>query len=235
MITCNTNDLEPYLTQTKVLLCSLRENYPNHKVLVYLVNSEGANKDLENIHPNCEIINKTIKFRKDPKAEMSCFRSDFTIETLKKYKEPVLYLDVDTIVRKDLSEIFNDLKGNSFKVLKRDWDKVKNCKPSDYYRINSGVFAIGYSQNSISMLEDCSQRIKRDVHFPVDQKMLYLSWVSHKKTVNLIELNRSFNDCDPLWNKEKTFSPSSHIWHCKASRFLDPTFQKEWKHYLSKV
>lgn len=235
MIICNTNDLEPYLSQTKVLLCSLRENYPSHPVLVYLVNSKDAIKDLQGIHPNCEIINKTIEFKKDPKAEMSCFRSDFTIETLKKYKQPVLYLDVDIIVRKDLSEIFNDLKGNSFKVLKRDWDKVKNRKPSDYYRINSGVFAIGYSSSSIEMLQDCSQRIKQNVHFPVDQKMLYLSWVSHQKTVNLIELDRSFNDCDPLCNKEKTFSQNSHIWHSKAGRFLDPTFQKEWKYYLLKT
>lgn len=226
-IVCTMNGVTKYFDQAKALLQSLYENSPNERVFMYLVNYKEGEEILKKINPNCKVIHyNTKQIIKDVRGFMSNFRTFAIKDALEKNKDGILYMDCDTLVRKDLSIFWDNLFPNVLKIIVRDKSTgydLSNLENPEDCRVQGGVFGVGNSDATINMISDYKQRVDNTPYFMGEQRFLYECLKEHTN-VKHIQLDKKFNEWD--------FNNDSYIWHCKAKHFNNIKYQKEYKKYL---
>ena len=145
-ISVNQNFIDPL----KICLYSLKENYPQHPpIIIYHTNlSEAQIQDLLIIEPNCFFLKNTFKKREigpimdhlpawtDPKV----FYARLALRREKVFKgyNNILHLDVDTVVLKNLDDLFQQ---HTFYIIK------------EAYTWECSIFRNHYDENLLYQLK----------------------------------------------------------------------------------
>lgn len=228
MITTALNYNNFYFEQLLVLLTSININSPDDIVSIFLVDFP---KDIENklkkIFNKFIFINRelNINTKKDIPGFMVCYRGLVVKECLEKYKEPVAWFDTDIIVRKNLKSFWAGTKTNQLKIYYRGDDVP------DKVKFQAGIFAVGYSDETMKFISEWSDIIQSDMYWYADQKQLYLVYNKYSDNIKLIKMSRIFNDIGDS-TRTDVFDNNSVIWHCKKSHFYHERFRKEYLKYL---
>lgn len=229
MIVTALNQDNFYLEQLLVLLTSINVNSPTEKVFVFLINFDmELELKLKRCFNNVIFENRNINLGKNPAGTMVCYRGSVIKECLEYTKKPVAWFDTDIIVRGDLSTFWKRVKTNQLQIRYRG----NNVKTK--VRFNAGVFAIGYSEQTLRFISKWNEVIIRKNIWYEDQLQLYLIYKEFSNDIELIKMSQSFNDMGDSTNMD-VFRDNSLIWHCKKSHFYNKKFRKEYLMYLKKA
>lgn len=148
-----------------------------------------------------------------------CYKPKFILEKLKKLKRPLLWIDADAVVLKDL-DFFNSLKDCDISL------KINESYAKDNpYRAMTGTLFINYTQNAIKILnlwnDLCQFLLKEKRDFELwDQMCLKYVLFDMKQKFCIKNLPEKY--CyifdDPYSNLE---AKDIHILHFQASRLKD--------------
>lgn len=219
IITNSTPDLY-YFEQLIAFLMSIKINSPKHinMVKVFLANYP---KDLE------EKLKKTFREVSFENNNLSMVDSRgfgtiidraFRVkECLKKYKENVLWLDTDIIIRGDLTKLL-EVDSKQLKILYRKKNNERN-------RINAGVFNIGYSDITYNFISEWYERIKVNKKWGDGQLEFWRTFVKYLENIKLIDITLKYNSVG-------NFNDEYIVWHCKKGHFDRSKYQIEYKKYL---
>jgi alpha-N-acetylglucosamine transferase len=226
VIVSGVNDNPHYMDCMRVMVSSLAKYAPKESVKLLLLGGPREYAvELCDRNQNVAVVHSEGK----PGATHRIYQiHQFVLGHLGAY-DKVLWLDNDTIIRKPLDEIWDDVAPNSLKI----WRK-KNDKKS--HRFQAGVSVIGSGEHTKAWLRDIMQRESTyfdkpgahldghgSPHWMVSQTYLYKCFMENGNIKHL-QLSKKYND--------SKFKDSSIIWHCKSSHFDEAKFQKEFKEYL---
>lgn len=218
IITSCTEDYVPYL---KVLLASLEANSPQDQMTVYPVNFESP--DLQERFPQYRFEPRHLNLSKNKDGIMCVYRTVLLKEHFDRSSEPILWLDVDTMVRKDLAHFWGDIRPNSLKIFIRDGDDIRK-------RFQTGVFAFGNSDATKRFVEEYNEACQNDPAWYQDQIMIYLLYEEYRSSIDLISMSADYND------KRHPKLEGSTIWHYKMRKKSHPKYEKrvhtEYMKYL---
>ena len=231
MIVTSLNYDKFYFEQLLVLLTSIRINSPNDMVSIFLVDFPKEVEHKLNIEfDKFKFINRTLNVssKKNVAGFMVCYRSLVVKECLEIYKEPTAWFDTDIIVRNDLKLFWNGVDTDQLKILYRGDSSPKHT------RFQAGVFAVGYSEDTMKYISEWNNVIQSSHLWYEDQKQLYILYTKYSDRIKLIKMDKGFNDVGDS-NKKESFSDDSTIWHCKKPHFYNKKFRKEYLKYLKMV
>lgn len=125
-------------------------------------------------------------------------------DILKAIDVPLVYIDVDNIVRKDLVEFSKEIRQYDVSIFKYplhlhpvSWRK--------FMTFACGIIGISPTQNSIDFFEDMKNEVINNKILTVgDQLDFYNVWLKHKDKIKLNKFSKSYKDCD--------FHDDSVIW-----------------------
>ena len=197
-----------YIDNLKFLLKSINIFHPEEQVIIYLINYTNKNDgEFTNIHPNIKIkhINKNgsnIEIRNFS----AHLRAQALLENFNKDVPHILWLDVDIIIRRSISNLLKiSTQIPTIKILVRRGN-AHNC------RFQSAVFALNNTVTTKKMLKwwadyiETNDKTNNIDGWFADQHGLYLGCL--KFNINVSQLSEQYND--------STFKPTSTIWHCKG-------------------
>jgi len=211
------NDSPHYIEQARVAIRSIQLNSPGCEIVLYLVNfTENKFKG---------IVVKDVKL--DNLNKITGYSLFAMYQTLVEYKQSILWLDVDVIIRGELSGILDDVSPNTLKILMRE--DVGHSKV-----FNSGVVVVGYSDITVKMMDLASKRALAHHVWYSDQLHLYKTYIEYKDNINLINLLDQ-----PKWHdiggKKDSFLDDSIIWHCKRTHFNESPYKEEYEYYKNSI
>ena len=221
IITNSTPD-EYYFNQLIAFLMSIKINSPKHMELIKVFLSNYPKK----LEMKLKIAFEEIEFKNNP-LKMIDSRGFGVIvdrairvrECFDKYKDAVVWLDTDILIRGDLSE-FLKIKPKQLKILYRKGSP-------EHVRINAGVFNIGYSKETYNFICDWYNRIKVNKRWGQGQLEFWRAYKKgYKKKIEMIELPLKYNSAGK-------FNDKYIIWHCKKGHFNRVKYQVEYQKYLS--
>jgi len=170
-----------------------------------------------------------------------------------------IYIDSDMIVRKNLSDLINNIENNNNKSAifvqhQRKFSKIKNNIPysNDKMRdpniiFNTGFIGLNNTLENKLFLENvvnnigiclksdklCTKPDKNKIWLP-DQYSFFISYLEFKNKIIFNKLELSYNNHYDIplvkSNKELLFNDKFHIWHC-ITLFEHPKFQTEFNYY----
>ena len=224
MIICTTNKSPKHIEQLKAMIESVAVNSPNDEIAVYLLDfNDNDVPDLSAINLKCSIIRRdegTALISANKIAPfMWRYRSIMMRDALYRFDQPILYLDTDILVRKNLSKFWSDIGPNTIKVMVRE-TKDRTAMTQ------AGVFAVGNSDETRNMMEFYNENVQSKPQPFVEQEWLYRA-INHHLEVKHIQLKDEFND----WH----FNDNSTIWHSKGKHFHEKKFQTEYQNYLGRA
>lgn len=207
------NESQAYKDFAKCLVESIYKFHNNCVVEFKAINfKEGDYKELLALNQNINFhkINKDFsnKSQEYYKGFLMYNRTLFIEEMLKKYKQPILYLDTDCMLRGEVSFIENKLdEGFDMMVLTRPKQPPKT-------KFNAGVIALNYNSKVMNLirlwkkcmgenLENISIKNSKGRSSSREQVCLWSSY--NKSDVLLHPLPQKFNDGD--------LRKGSIIWH----------------------
>lgn len=224
LITCLVNNSPKHVDQLKALVMSICENAPNERVVVNLLDFDDMPTDVSHINRNVAIHYRKVGTQKIPKSKIAafmwCYRSVVMSEMIINHNEPILYLDVDTLVRAPLDDFWLDVESASIKIMRRDTKE-------DISKFQAGVFAVGNSKATRDMMKYYNTVVQADIHPFAEQKLLYQAWLMFRDKVEHVQLDSKYND----WH----FNSKSIIWHSKGKHFGEKRYQDEYQGYLSRA
>ncbi len=228
MIITNSTSDSPYFEQLLAFLKSFEMNSPEHIINVFLVNypTEKKNRLIECFN-GFRFENRSMNMLSDKRFSLIIFRAQLIKECFEKYKEPVVWIDTDVIVRKNLSE-FLEIKSNQLKILYRELPP--NPGPADA-PINAGIFNIGYSEPTYKFICDWLGGCINNPIWGQGQMEFWKSYKKYSNEIELIKMDEKFNDL----GGRGPFSDDSVMWHCKQNHFKNEKFQKEFQYYLERI
>lgn len=221
IITNSTPD-KYYYDQLIAFLVSIKINSPKHVGLIKVFLSNYPRKlemRLKKAFKDVEFENNRLKMIDSRGFGVIVDRAIRVRECFDKYKDAVVWLDTDILIRGDISE-FLEIKPRQLKILYR-----KNSP--ERVRINAGVFNIGYSKETYDFICDWYNRIKVNKRWGQGQLEFWRAFKSYRNSkIKMIEL--------PLkYNSTGKFNDEYIIWHCKKGHFNRIPYQVEYKKYLA--
>lgn len=153
---------QKYLPEAKILIKSCARHEPDQRFYLYLV---GINRDEETTisswHPKIIVDKGTWPYHSDPRPGMiNCIRSIALEKVLKKYHEPSVYLDSDTILRGPLTKLFEILESYDLSVKYRPELKQRGVVNSPHAStFSSGIIAIRPSDEGIQFASEYNIRV----------------------------------------------------------------------------
>ena len=177
MIVTATNYSDCRFDQLKVLLRSLYLTNSSNRVRVHLVDFPFRPK-LEVINPSCEVFmeQEDLDNKKDVRGFMVCYRSRVILRALKSCEDPIAWFDTDILVRGSLEYFWRDVKSNSLKIMKR------NSSRKDL-QFQAGIFVIGNSSATTSMIEEFDEHLRCSFKWYEDQKALFSVYDKNKDKI----------------------------------------------------
>ena len=133
--------------------------------------------------------------------------------------DQILTIDSDTIIRRPMDGIWDDVQPNTIKI----WVKEKK-RSGSFTKVQAGVHIFGNSFAIRNYYRDFMDKLGDDWEFKEGQAMIYTVYEAHRGKICYIQMPKKYNDSE--------FKDGSVIWHCKHGHFDDPKFQKEFQHYL---
>lgn len=159
-----------FLPHLQVLVASVNRHFPQAHIHIYLVNINDPKEQisLKQLHPNIQftLIEKNleeaiIKIALDGKTqytEKAGFCVNLRVHAihtlLNKGVSNILFVDADTIIRKDLSELFDQLKNSHILIHKRPKEK-------HFMRVAGGVIAVRNTDWSKSFFKRFIEQVDR--------------------------------------------------------------------------
>lgn len=247
-----------YAVLMAALIKSIIHNHLSSENLVfYLLNDQISKANQSKINalahnlPKVDLIwyNTNQVFPKDVKfpEDGSAFPSTAYLRLFAPYitqaeAKKIIYFDVDMIVRKDVSEIWNiDLQGYTMaavldvtKTVGCTWGGIPNYKelglPADAKYFNSGL-----------MLIDCKKWVEQNIPEQVFTAMKkHIAYVNFADQYGLnVVFAQNWLEIDPLWNWFATnYHPNPKCIHYLDIKPIfksyksDETFKKEFYKYL---
>lgn len=224
-----------FVPRLRALAASLAANMPVALLHACLVNvrDAGTVRSLQAAHGNLEvsfedaILDATVvKMGRDgitPYTEKAGFcvnlRGRAVLRLLRQGRRRVLFLDADSIVRRDLRPLFALMDANDVVIHKRPHEK-------DYMGVAGGVIGVRPSAGGLEFFERAVERIdaigNRD--FFSDQLAFHQTIAELGERVRVAHLPKAFID----WE----FAPDSFIWVGKGRRkFENETYLEEERLY----
>jgi hypothetical protein len=223
MIITNSTPDKYYYNQLIAFLMSIKMNSPKHMRLmrVFLANyPKDLEMKLKKAFHDVEFENNPLKMIDKRGFGVIVDRAIRVIECFDKYKESVVWLDTDILVRGDISELL-EIKPKQLKILYRKGSPER-------VRINAGVFNIGYSKETYDFICEWYNRIKVNKRWGQGQLEFWRAYKRHRDKVKMIELSLKYNSTGK-------FNDEYIIWHCKKGHFDRVKYQEEYKDYLAKA
>lgn len=227
MIITNSTTDSFYLDQLLAFLSSIRANSSSSKVLISLVNTNNEIYDrLKTVFSEFIFEQCSIDMVDTRGFSLIILRANMLRDCFSKYREPISWIDTDTLIRKDLSE-FIKVSSNELKIL------IRNHDPNVLYSapINAGVFSIGCSDATKNLVNDWYKDCVANPKWGYGQIALWKAYSKRRNEIKLTGLSKSYNDMGSS-DKLDVFNKNSIIWHCKKKHFNNPKFQKEFQYYL---
>lgn len=228
---------ENYLSEARTLMRSCARHEPDQRFYLFLVNGgsipDGA---IKKWHPRTIVERVTWPHDNERWRGIMCAaRSVPVVTVLETYREPTIYLDSDTLLRRPLTEAFRSLESCDLMVKFRpDLDHIGAAGTPHASKFNSGVIAIRPSEAGIHFAREYDRLLRaffatgrpveiyrRDLglRFIVDQELLYVCYLRLRDRLVFLPLPDKFNDA--------RFHASSVIWHGKGSARKHPQYLLE--------
>lgn len=198
-----------YLKYLRTLLKSLSLTNPEIYIHITLINIQYRDRttaSLKKIFKNIEFTYIDKKFNKAHHLKAFCanYRPRAINLLMKQGYEKILYTDVDTLFRKNLSEetdLFNDF---DIKVHFRNSDDRR-------FKVAAGIILLNNTVGSAEFMESWSNQILEfETSWFADQITFYECYKKYNKRVKFQHLDKAFIDWD--------FKLASAIWAGKGDR-----------------
>ena len=216
-----------YLERIKALLCSVRKNYSQARFYLHLVNVdlEQANS-LKEIYPQIQFKIESQTFASE--AEKRAYCANIRVKIIKELLAStdislLLYLDADSIVRQDLSELVNLISNHDLVILDRTYQSDLRLK------FFTGVIGINNTIASRKFIKKWWELIQPNLYqWYSDQLYFSQTYEYLKSEINLANLPPQFADWE-FWS-------NSPIWTAKGLRKEDnQIYLLEENYYLSQL
>ena len=224
MIITNSTPDTYYYEQLIAFLMSIKINSPKHMGLIKVFLANYPDEKLLKLRESfseVEFENNELKMI-DKRGFATIIDRAFRVgDCLKTFKDSVLWMDTDIIVRGDLSNIVQ-VKSKQLKILYRK-------EAPERVKINAGVFNIGYSDISYKFIKDWHSRILRNKKWGIGQLEFWRVFKKYRKNIEMTNITKKYNSAG------RHFEKDCIVWHCKMSHFNSPIYQKEYQKYLAEA
>jgi len=219
-----------YFYYSKYLINSIKKNV----TIPYKLNCYGIKLKKKHINylesNNCLVINDPIKLSNDPditnmfsKSKLSSYcaniRAKVIYDMMIRGDKYILYLDIDSLVRKDLKELFELIKKSNIVI------KIREDQLKDYLKVMTGVIGINNNLQSIKFIE-------RWKDLSINENRLY-KWYTDQITFTKV-MNNYLTEITCLPNEyiDCVFYNRTYIWCGKGNRKKDNlTYLHETRKY----
>lgn len=215
---------------------SVRSIYPDASIVfdAVLYNDREQLSQLEQIcsevrvFKNADVDKRLAKTAKLPSKNIPADRNKFAVFCagwrcfyiqciLEKYKKPVIWMDTDSLLRKNIDKTLSLVSNYDILLMERPESVKKQC------RALSSFYIVNYNEGGISFARQMAEKYLE--HFPqygfyTDQFILHLCSLNHKK----LNLGLSYGDSG--------FAKESFVWHRKLKRKDSPIWQAACNEYL---
>ncbi len=236
---------EKYLQEAKILIKSCAKHEPSQHFHLFLVNTPPKyDTVIHSWHPHINIEHVTWPYDvKNWRGIMCSARSIPIQKVLETSREPTIYLDSDTIIRKPLTELFHLLEKADLLVKYRpELEHFGVAGTKHASKFNSGVIAVRPSEIGLRFAQTYNKllrefinsgspivayRAEHHVNVYADQELLFVAYLQLQDQIKFQALPNKFNDAQ--------FKKDSVIWHGKGTAREHPHYIKEKLYYTNKL
>ncbi len=217
-----------YLKCLKVLTASVNQNSPTTKLYYHLINycdDEAVSKELLNIHPFIEFSFEKKQFQTDEQKRAYCanIRGEIISKLLACGRKLLLYLDSDSIVRKDLSELEALMKTHDILILKRA--EIQDTR----LRFLTSTIGLNNTDATRHFVQRWAEIINKNIYeWWTDQTSFADTYDELSSAINLRSIPQKFVDSQ--------FSIFSPIWTGKGEKkYGAELYLLEEQYYIKKI
>ncbi len=216
-----------FLNEAFCLIKSCARHMPEQPFYLFLVNDQNTpDETIQKWHPDIVLERVSWPFQSERWRGIMCSARSIPIEkALEKYRQKLLYLDADTLVRGPLTDLFHDL--DRYDLMIKHRPQLNHLGPAGSQfasRFNSGVIAIRPSSVGLKFAHEYNLALQGyvasgrplELHLLeekivsyIDQELLYLTYLRLKDGLSFYPLPAKYNDA--------RFMPDSLIWHGKGT------------------
>lgn len=198
---------QKYCKYLKTLISSIAVNFKDVHVHLHLINVSPSEQDeLLCLYSNITFTSEEVKI--DDSQSFSAYCANVRVRVMRKLLESgidnLLYLDADSIVRKDLTPLFRLLKNTDLIIHHRHSDV-------EAWRFNTGAIAIRNNTKVILFMQNWEKNLES----------LTYSWygdqISFSRTYDHLKNELCIKNL-PMKYSDWQFSPFSLIWTGKGKR-----------------
>lgn len=223
---------------TKYAIMSAYKYEPTRRVVLFLYNYSGKHdSEIRSWNKNVIILKLEINIESKYVDNFKyCYKLLVLSLAMENYKESIVFLDGDLVLRKDLKEIEAKLSEYDFLIRYRPSLNVPGPEThSEGAIINSGVMAFVYNErvlrylkqirrDAISFLKSGRNPIKysesnKNILTALDQELPWNIYTSSFIDLNFFPLDDKFND--------SYFRNTSVIWHAKGTSRQNKKYKQE--------
>ena len=258
---------DKYMDHARVLVSSLRQTNPNLHMYARLVNTE-QDLSCEVYHDNTKLSTKVNLFKLAGRFDHTFMETEYSfwnrrkgqvrpsimyseqmaytchkrfhnvIDLLDRGFKSILILDVDSIVKKDLTELFDHIEQHDIAAITRQvnpgdiayYDKerqnyVTPKKPGIGFH-EEGTLGTSNTENAHAFWSEIREQVEQEMDdWDSDCKALYKTYSRYKDKLSVYELPRTYKD-------KYEHSEHSHIWSGDGVRKKLPDYLEEQKKHL---
>ena len=213
-----------YLNYFSTMVRSAAVNFPQAKVLCHLINVPRKKQDdLKSLHPDIEVTTESIRFKSWKPIRKYIYCANKRAELLCRAVgrgEALLYLDADSIIRKQCVELVDILSSCDITVKEK---KKKHGLKARHGRFSAGIIGFGKGLIVKEFIKRYAYIVEHDLNSYSDQYNLYEVYREFKDRINYVPLPERF--CDTRLSNDGV------IWNGKSSRKTTAKYKKEMKKY----
>lgn len=217
------NTRQPFIDHFKVFNNSLRINCPSQvlKVYVYSYVKEESVPYIGYLSNNVIPAYKRLECNEaDLQSYMTFVRYKILIDILQNCPsvEKVAWIDVDTIIRGNISEFWNFVTPNSITLMDRF-----NITKEECGKVSTGFFGLYNDKYSRQLLEYC-------IHFCETEKKYY--GMDQLAMVRAIKhFGTKINNL-PIYLHDLAWDDDSKVWHARHGHIAVEKWVREYNKYL---
>ena len=256
-----------YMEHAHVLVESLHRSNPGLHIYGRLVNTEQT-VPCEVLHDNTELSTKRDLFKLAGRFDHTFFETEFSFWEKKPgqirpnimYSEQMAYtchkrfdnmmhlldqgytsvlaLDADSIVKRNLSELFDEIENHDIAAITAQvypgWVAYYDRKLQNYVTPNQqctgfyeeGTLGTANTETARSFWTEIRAKVEAEIDdWDIDCKALFQTYDKYRETLNIYELPRTYKD-------KHDHSEHSHIWSGDGIRKKQSKYLEERKKYL---
>lgn len=199
-----------YLKYFYTLLQSAKIYSPNLSFHVCLINQKRSRKHIElkakNIYKkiNFSYLERKFLNKANKRAFCANYRAEFLLHVLNKGFKNIIYMDVDSLIRRNIKEYNWYFSEHDISVYFRNSNEPK-------FKLLSGIISISGSNKSKVFLENWTKEIEDEIYsWFSDQVTFYKTYLKLRNNISFGNLDKQVIDWD--------FQKGSYIWAGKGNR-----------------